>query len=152
MTNFKNISTDNTLGGNSPSDDVVSSQKAIKDYVDSFSGANTSLSNLTVAGNNFCAHAGLPGTTYNNLTLGADGSVYLAPADGYFCLSVSSFGVDGVIFMYRSSPRYGLSTRYTPYDWVDICLPISKGEYVTIQYTGTPTVQVFRFLYANSAS
>lgn len=34
MTKFLNISTDNTLGGNSPSDDIVSSQKAIKGYVD----------------------------------------------------------------------------------------------------------------------
>ena len=30
MTKFLNISTDDTLGGNSPSDEVVSSQKAIK--------------------------------------------------------------------------------------------------------------------------
>lgn len=34
MTKFLNISTDNTLGGNSPSDDVVSSQKAIKTALD----------------------------------------------------------------------------------------------------------------------
>lgn len=34
MTKFLNISTDNTLGGNSPSDETVSSQKAIKTYVD----------------------------------------------------------------------------------------------------------------------
>lgn len=34
MTKFLNISTDNTLGGVSPSDSTVSSQKAIKDYVD----------------------------------------------------------------------------------------------------------------------
>lgn len=34
MTKFLNISTDNTLGGNSPSDETVSSQKAIKSYVD----------------------------------------------------------------------------------------------------------------------
>ena len=34
MTKFLNISTDNTMGGNSPSDLTVSSQKAIKDYVD----------------------------------------------------------------------------------------------------------------------
>ena len=34
MTKFLNISTDNTLGGASPSDEVVSSQKAIKDYID----------------------------------------------------------------------------------------------------------------------
>lgn len=34
MTKFLNISIDNTLGGNSPSDTTVSSQKAIKAYVD----------------------------------------------------------------------------------------------------------------------
>ena len=34
MTKFLNISTDNTLGGSSPSDETVSSQKAIKEYVD----------------------------------------------------------------------------------------------------------------------
>lgn len=35
MTKFLNISVDNTLGGNSPSDEIVSSQKAVKEYVDS---------------------------------------------------------------------------------------------------------------------
>ena len=39
MTKFLNISTDNTLGGASPSDETVSSQKAIKEYVDSHSGS-----------------------------------------------------------------------------------------------------------------
>lgn len=34
MTKFLNISVDNTLGGSSPSDSTVSSQKAIKGYVD----------------------------------------------------------------------------------------------------------------------
>lgn len=38
MSKFLNISTDNTLGGNSAADDVVSSQKAIKDYIDGHSG------------------------------------------------------------------------------------------------------------------
>ena len=35
---FLNISTDNTLGGASPSDETVVSQKAIKDYVDNHGG------------------------------------------------------------------------------------------------------------------
>ena len=53
MTKFLNISTDNTLGGNSPSDEVVSSQKAIKEYIaNTGTGANTSLSNLTSTGQN----------------------------------------------------------------------------------------------------
>lgn len=38
---FLNISTDITLGGASPSDEIVSSQKAIKDYVDSHGGGSS---------------------------------------------------------------------------------------------------------------
>lgn len=39
---FLNLSTDTTLGGNSPSDSVAVSQKAIKSYVDSQSGGGSS--------------------------------------------------------------------------------------------------------------
>ena len=50
MTKFLNISTDNTLGGDSPSDQVVSSQKAIKEYVDNNSGSDvTSVNGRTGA-------------------------------------------------------------------------------------------------------
>ena len=42
MSTFLNISTDTTLGGNSPSDLAVSSQKAIKTYVDAHSGGGGS--------------------------------------------------------------------------------------------------------------
>ena len=38
MTQFRNLSLDDTLGGNSPSDYVIPSQKAIKTYVDNNSG------------------------------------------------------------------------------------------------------------------
>jgi len=41
MSKFLNISTDNTLGGNNASNEVVSSQKAIKDYVDNNSSTYT---------------------------------------------------------------------------------------------------------------
>ena len=41
-TKFLNISTDNTLGGSSPSDLSVSSQKAIKEYVDQHGGGGSS--------------------------------------------------------------------------------------------------------------
>ena len=38
MTKFLNISVDDTLGGDSPSDETVSSQKALKTYIDAHSG------------------------------------------------------------------------------------------------------------------
>ena len=52
MSKFLNISTDTTLGGNSPSDEIVSSQKAIKDYVDSHGGGgSTAIDNLSITQN-----------------------------------------------------------------------------------------------------
>lgn len=42
MTKFFNISTDTSLGGNSPSDSTVCSQKAIKNYIDTHSGGSVS--------------------------------------------------------------------------------------------------------------
>lgn len=46
MSKFYNISTDNTLGGSSASNSIVSSQKAIKEYVDSQTGTAPSFSNI----------------------------------------------------------------------------------------------------------
>lgn len=52
MTKFLNISVDNTLGGNSPSDVLVSSQKAVKEYVDSHGGGGSaSIDNVTITKN-----------------------------------------------------------------------------------------------------
>ena len=54
MTKFLNISVDNTLGGSSPSDSTVSSQKAIKGYVDGVKLgdlANVSLTNPSAGQN-----------------------------------------------------------------------------------------------------
>lgn len=51
MTKFLNISTDTTLGGNSPSDDIVSSQKALKTYIDNNSGASVAIDNSTITKN-----------------------------------------------------------------------------------------------------
>lgn len=47
MTKFLNISTDTTLGGSSASDSTVSSQKAIKAYVDSQTGTAPAFANIT---------------------------------------------------------------------------------------------------------
>lgn len=52
MSKFLNISTDNTLGGSSASDDTVSSQKAIKEYVDNHGGGGSAdIDNLSITTN-----------------------------------------------------------------------------------------------------
>ena len=85
MTKFLNISTDSTLGGASPADDVVSSQKAIKEYVDNIGmGANTDLSNLTAAGKSLASNMSMPSGTPQSVTVGASGTEYTASKDGVY--------------------------------------------------------------------
>ena len=47
MTKFLNISTDTTLGGNAPSDEILSSQKALKTYIDNNGAGTVSWGNIT---------------------------------------------------------------------------------------------------------
>ena len=89
MTKFLNISTDNTLGGDSPSDEVVSSQKAIKDYVDTglsglatvaTSGSYNDLSNKPTIPtvNNATLTITQGGTTKGTFTANASSDVTIA--------------------------------------------------------------------------
>jgi hypothetical protein len=52
MTKFLNLSTDTTLGGNAPSDELAVSQKAIKTYVDNHGGGGSvAIDNSTITKN-----------------------------------------------------------------------------------------------------
>lgn len=92
---------------------------------------------------------GMPSTTGTNLTLGASGSTYTAPADGYFYLSKQVGNVDdGVCGMYSSKLGF-IAAPHHSYDtesWAGF-LPVEKGDVVTINYTINGATNVFRFVY-----
>lgn len=72
MTKFLNISTDSTLGGNSPADDVVVSQKAIKTKIDTKQDTLVSGTNIkTVNGNSLLGSGDITisgGVAWGNIT------------------------------------------------------------------------------------
>lgn len=230
MTKFLNISTDNTLGGNSPSNELVASQKAIKEYVDNKSvdidnstitknssdelqavatinantaagvtnpvydwvgtlqeyidqdienthpdwmcyitddvnggtsvytksevdtiasgKANIALDNLTSAGKVVCAHMAMPSGTYNALTLGASGSTYTAPADGYFAFYTDSI-TTSILANYGG--LYGNvcvnSSGFSNWNF----LPVSKGVTVILYYGLLGSNSRLFFVYAQGA-
>ena len=113
--------------------------------------ANVALDNLTNAGKEVCANMAMPSNRYTDLTVGANGSVYTAPADGYFVLRATTTavgeyletinmtnGLDSLI----QSGGVGLD--------VSVFMPVSKGQIITIYYS-TNTPNTFRFIYANGA-
>lgn len=72
MTKFLNISTDTTLGGNSPADDVVSSQKAISTALATKQATLVSGTNIkTVNGNSLLGSGDITisgGVAWGNIT------------------------------------------------------------------------------------
>lgn len=77
MTKFLNISKDNTLGGNSPSDILVVSQKAIKDYVDNEITSKTAQATETTLGT-------VKTNPSDNIDLNSDGQLVVGGRMGQF--------------------------------------------------------------------
>lgn len=114
-------------------------------------GANTALSNITSAGKNVCANMPMPSSTKTALTIGASGTTYTAPADGYFDirLNITSGGY--------------ISVDYPGTSWVHSCvsgfqgtvlLPVSKGVVIALAYSNrdAQSYEHMNFIYANGAS
>ena len=104
--------------------------------------ADVDLTNCTDVANIKMAHNAMPSNTYINLTLGASGSTYTAPADGYVYFSTTTggyvnVGVEGLPHVTNGSNG----------QWLHVQVPVAKGQSYNISYSFN-SVQYFRFYYA----
>nr|DAQ09824.1 MAG TPA: hypothetical protein [Caudoviricetes sp.] len=111
---------------------------------------------ISGATNEYIAHMAMPSDKSIDLTLGASGTIYTAPADGWFTAAVS-----GITLLEcagnapnTSSPFYGCNTSTTTPDenlYLRLSLPVSKGQTIFINYTGTAITKLLKFVYAKGA-
>lgn len=96
---------------------------------------------------------GMPSSKYIDLTLGASGATYTAPANGYFFFEKQA-GVVGNYYcsVYRTAPsfiRYAwFDTPSVNSDRIAVLCPVLKGDIIGIDYTITGETKYFRFIYA----
>jgi hypothetical protein len=97
----------------------------------------------------YIAHQAMPGDKYIDLTLGATGSTYTAPADGYFTWQVNTTDVNQFFGMVNTT-----AGRVQSFQWVPIngggChgfIPARKGDICSVSYTASSVI-FFRFVYA----
>lgn len=107
--------------------------------------ADVNLANIDNDARSIIADMGVPSETYVDLTLGANGAAYTAPADGYVYVSKASSDGDhlqinqGSMAVNSFSPKSGASLK--------LWFPVRAGGF-TVSYSSGGTSATFRFVYA----
>ena len=111
--------------------------------------ADTNLGNLSAAGKDLASGLGMPSSKYINLTLGASGTTYTAPANGYYAMYKSASTGQYIIF---ETNYCKLVSASSPVDnSVSLLIPVKKGDVIKCLYTASGTIGLFRFIYAEGA-
>lgn len=88
-----------------------------------------------------------PSTTKEGLTLGASGTQYTAPADGWYHLAkYSSAANQVVVLVTRGLSSNNISVQSN--NALRVFLPVAKGDKVDIYYTAGGNTIDFDFYYA----
>lgn len=112
--------------------------------------ADKNLSNITTTASALVSSLGKPTTTYETLTVGANGTEYTAPANGWFVIETSVF--DKYSF-YSGSLQNTTSGGKVPiggYGYYDGggLIPVKQGDKVVLnRQTNDIVVNLFRFVY-----
>lgn len=104
--------------------------------------------NFSQSGRSYLSGLGMPSNKYINLTLGASGSTYTAPANGWY--TINKHGASGQIAAFENVTAGGVTWISTLSIKTDarISVPVKKGDNVILWYTATGTTNFFRFVYA----
>lgn len=102
--------------------------------------------------NEYMAHMAMPSNKYIDLELGASGTTYAAPADGYYRLTMKQSAAEQYAYLasYTDSDEPILSTTSktaTGTDSLSTWVLVHKGQKVKAVYNA-PEKRVFKFIYA----
>lgn len=102
--------------------------------------------------NEYMSHMAMPSDKYIDLELGASGTAYVAPADGYYRLTMKQSAAEQYAYLasYTDNDEPILSTTSktaTGTDSLSTWVLVHKGQKVKAVYNA-PEKRVFRFIYA----
>lgn len=111
--------------------------------------ADVDLTNVNDSGTSTGAGWAMPSDTYDNLTLGASGAEYTAPANGYFTIEKEADSAGQYVFLINSTNGLQIESSATSTgNHLRLSLPAKKGATVQVNYNASGTLVMFRFIYA----
>ena len=104
------------------------------------------VANMSDTANIYMSRLGMPSDTYTDLTLGAAGSTYTAPANGWFVFGRTANLANQYISL--SNDKVSITT-FAPQSGNNIrtYIPALKNDNVRVSYSAEGTILVFRFIY-----
>ena len=110
--------------------------------------ANTDLSNLTSTGKSYGAELSMPSDNWIDLTIGASGATYTAPANGYYaCRNQSAQTYLSIKNSNSTVIENEQMASWLPFNGNSCYIPVKKGQTVQLNYSAN-TFLYFRFIYA----
>lgn len=116
--------------------------------VDVDSVANSNASNFNSAGRSHLSSLGMPSSKYIDLTLGASGSSYIAPANGTLVFRKTVTGANQYVYAQVNGIRAIQDYGNLANSAACISVDVTKGDTIYIAYDAAGTIQSFRFFYA----
>ena len=115
------------------------------------SKADADLTNVTDTAKVMMSGVGMPGNKYIDLTLGASGTTYTAPENGWFCFYAIK-STAGYTFLMNNTTGFRTETRTTINGSGCGCyIPARRGDIIVCNYDGTNDYPFFRFYYAEGS-
>jgi hypothetical protein len=113
--------------------------------------ADVGFGNVSNGAKELMASASMPSDTYKDLTLGASGNTYTAPADGWYVIAKTTSGSNPTYVNASTNTGIRFSNVSNNGGIIMYSLPVKKGDVLTITYNATGATNCFRFIYAEGA-
>lgn len=109
--------------------------------------ADVDLTNVNDSGTSRGAGWGMPSSSSIAWTVGASGSTYVAPANGWVIMQGASTSSFGYATLYTSENVNMTSALYSSSIGYKIYVPVHKGSIITLGYSNV-SISVLNFVYA----
>lgn len=109
---------------------------------------------LSASSKNYFSGLGMPSNRYVDLELGAAGTTYTAPANGYYVVNKRASASGQFLFMgVQGSPTIRINNTASFNDsYIELFLPVSKGSNIVVDYNLGGATSFFVFIYAQGES
>ena len=108
---------------------------------------DTNASNFTADGKSLISGFAMPSDKCIDLTLGASGTQYTAPANGWLNLLAENTTTTSAIGFYVKGINLSNETNSPIGNYLSLLVPVKKGDAVVVAYRDIKAL-VFRFIYA----